>query len=106
MIRHVEDNLVRQSVRDIWEGKIRGNYGLHQASAVKALVVVDDDAFTDWAIGKLETFTGCGPNDGGLGVRRGGMGPRAGQFPLPGRGLVRGGDRLLGGMLDTVYVGY
>ncbi len=62
LVRHVEDNLVRQSVRDIWEGKIRGNYGLHQASAVKALVVIDDDLFTDWAIGKLETYTGCGPN--------------------------------------------
>ena len=61
LIRHVEDNMVRQSVRDIWEGKIRGNYGLHQASAVKALVVIDDDAFTDWAIEKVETFTGCGP---------------------------------------------
>ncbi len=61
LIRHVEDNLVRQSVRDIWEGKIRGNYGLHQASAVKALVVIDDGAFTDWAINKLEGYTGCGP---------------------------------------------
>ncbi len=61
LVRHVEENLVRQCVRDIWEGKIRGNYGLHQASAVNALVVLDDPEFTAWALEKLSGFTGAGP---------------------------------------------
>ncbi len=61
LVAHVEENLVRQSIRDIWEGKIRGNYGLHQASAVRALVALDDPKFTAWALDNLRNYTGVGP---------------------------------------------
>ncbi len=61
LINHVEENLVRQSVRDIWEGMIRGNYGLHQAATMIALAVLDDHKFTDWAVDQLAGYTGAGP---------------------------------------------
>ena len=62
LIAHVEEHLVRQSVRDIWGGKIRANYGIHQGTAAKALAVLDDPEFTAWTLDGLRGFTGVGPD--------------------------------------------
>lgn len=47
---NIENNLLREGVNCLYDGRIRGNYGMHQQALLKLAIVLQDDTITKRAV--------------------------------------------------------
>jgi len=62
---NIEENLLREAVRAVYEGKIEGNYGMHQRTLLALALVLQDESLsrkaTDYV---LNNVSGSWPSEG------------------------------------------